>query len=71
MPPEDVPHPLATLVEMVPEHDDRFPLTLVFDAFVDRVADALREGGEAELVRRAFAFAEGWRRAASRPWTPC
>lgn len=51
-------HPLAKLIEMVPEYDEHYPLTLVFDGFADRVADALREGSAPEFVQRAFAFVE-------------
>src|SRR4051794_14276411 len=50
--------PIEALVAAVPEFREHYPLTLVMDAFSDRLRDAIREGASPELVDRCLAFVE-------------
>jgi hypothetical protein len=56
------------LTDLVPEFRDEYPITIVMDGFADRVADAVREGGQEDFVQRAFAFVEGLAATRVRRW---
>jgi len=61
--PRSAPSPneiLTALRDQVPEleHEDRWPGTIVFDAFADHVADRVRAEAPAEELERYFGFVE-------------
>src|SRR4051794_17897847 len=50
--------PIEALVAAVPEFREHYPLTLLMDAFSDRLRDAVRDGAAPEMVDRCLAFVE-------------
>ena len=62
------PDPITMLTDLVPEFRDEYPITIVMDGFADRVAQAVRDGGPEDFLRRAFAFVESLAATRERRW---